>query len=164
MTRKSEPNPGDAIGRTMPPSGRTLLFAGSFNPFTIGHKSIADRALQLADRLIIAIGVNPGKPSDDAERNRKRISEIYKEDPRVEVTVYSGLTVDLAKACSARFLVRGVRSCADFEYERNLADINQRLAGIETILLTAYPEMACISSSMVRELMAHGTDPSPYLP
>ena len=145
---------------------KTALFAGSFNPFTIGHKSIADRTLaSLADRLVIAVGYNPAKadPSDVAERVRS-ISLLFQDDPRVEVLAYDSLTVQFAKQCQADFLVRGVRSLSDFEYELQLADANRDLSGIETVILPPLPELAFVSSSLVRELKAFGQDPSKYLP
>lgn len=143
----------------------TALFAGSFNPFTIGHKSIVDRALQIFDKIVIAIGYNEQKGGlENAESNAARIRDIFKGYNNIEVAIYKGLTVDFAKSIGADSLLRGVRSVADFEYERNLADINRRLSGIETILLFSLPEFSCISSSMVRELMHNGVDVSPYLP
>ena len=109
---------------------RIALFAGSFDPFTIGHKSIVDRALPLFD----------------------------------EVVTFDGLTVDAARREGAQFLLRGVRSVVDFEYERQLADINRNISGIESVLIYALPELASVSSSMVRELAGYGVDVSEYLP
>ena len=143
---------------------KTALFAGSFNPFTKGHKSIADRTLGLCDRLVIGFGTNPDKPDSDVMARIEAVKEIYADDPRVSVAQYTGLTVDFARECGADFMIRGVRSVADFEYERNLADINLRLSGIETLLMPALPELSYVSSSMVRELKANGVDVTPYLP
>lgn len=143
---------------------KTAIFPGSFNPFTIGHKSIADRALRICDRIVIAVGHHPDKPTDTAERNAEEIRCIYASDPRVTVTVYSGLTVDLVRELNADFIVRGVRGIADFEYERNLAEVNLRIAGVETVILPALPELAFVSSSMVRELKSYGRDISEFLP
>lgn len=148
----------------MTPKSRTALFAGSFNPFTIGHKSIVDRTLSLCDRVVIGLGANPDKPDDSVDARIKAIERVYADDPRVTVERYSGLTVDFARECGADFMVRGVRSVADFEYERNLADVNLHISGIETLLLTALPELSYISSSMVRELASHGRDVTGYLP
>lgn len=148
----------------MTPKFRTALFAGSFNPFTIGHKSIVDRTLSLCDRVVIGLGANPDKPDDSVDARIKAIERVYADDPRVTVERYSGLTVDFARKCGADFMVRGVRSVADFEYERNLADVNLHISGIETLLLTALPELSYISSSMVRELASHGRDVTGYLP
>lgn len=148
----------------MTPKFKTALFAGSFNPFTLGHKSIADRTLKFCDRLVIGFGTNPDKHDSDVVARIADVKRIYADDQRVSVVQYVGLTVDFARECGADFMVRGVRSVADFEFERNLADINLRISGIETLLLTALPELSYVSSSMVRELKANGVDVSPYLP
>lgn len=144
---------------------KTALFAGSFDPFTLGHKSIVDRALGLFDRIVVGIGVNPDKqgwlPPDE---RIARIRKAYANEPRVEVISFNGLTVDAARQCGATYLLRGVRSVADFEFERNLADINRNLSGIESVLLYTLPEYASISSSAVRELAHHGADITPFIP
>lgn len=141
------------------------MFAGSFDPFTLGHKSIADRALPLFDRLVIAFGHNPAKkPWEPLEERLEKVRRLYKDDPRVEVMSYSDLTVDAARRVGAQFLVRGVRSVADFEYERTLADVNRNLAGVESVLIYALPQYESLSSSVVRELAAFGHDISAYLP
>lgn len=144
---------------------RTALFAGSFDPFTIGHASIVSRALPLFDRIVIAVGVNAAKTSaDEVSRRVEAIAALYADEPRVTVTHYEGLTVDMAARCGARWLLRGVRSVKDFEYERDMADINRQLSGLETVLLYSLPEHAAVSSSIVRELRAYGRDVSDYLP
>lgn len=144
---------------------RTALFAGSFDPFTIGHASIVSRALPLFDRIVIAVGVNMAKTSaDEVSRRVEAIAALYADEPRVTVTHYEGLTVDMAARCGARWLLRGVRSVKDFEYERDMADINRQLSGLETVLLYSLPEHAAVSSSIVRELRAYGRDVSDYLP
>lgn len=143
---------------------KTALFAGTFNPFTLGHKSIADRALKLCDRLVIGFGYNIGKPDSNLDSNMRSVMRIYEDDSRVEVRNYTGLTVDFARECGADFLVRGVRGSSDFEFESNLAEINLRLSGIETVILVSLPEFSFISSSMVRELKAYGHDVSKFLP
>lgn len=144
----------------------TAVFTGSFDPFTIGHKSIVDRALPMFDRIIIAIGTNTSKaPWLPLEERVEAIRRIYAGEPRVEVATFPGLAVEFARSCGARVLLRGVRSVADFEYERNMADANrlvQLAAGtnistaqsveIETVFLPALPELAVVSSSLVREL------------
>lgn len=143
----------------------TALFPGTFNPFTLGHKSIADRALKLFDRLVIAVGVNAAKDKDpDMDTRVAAIRKLYANNPRIEVIAYSGLTVDLCRETGATVMVRGVRSVADFEYERDLADVNLHISGIETVMLPADPALAWLSSSVVRELRAHGRDTAPYLP
>lgn len=144
---------------------RIALFAGSFDPFTIGHQSIVERGLALFDRIVIGIGANACKhsASTPAER-RDAISALYADEPRVEVRIIDGLTAEAARACGAKFLLRGVRSTADFEYERNLADINRAISGVESVMLYSLPELAMVSSSMVRELQSYGADVSRFLP
>lgn len=141
------------------------LFPGSFDPFTVGHADIVRRALPLFDRLIIAVGINPSKHGEQTAVQRvESIASLYRKEPRIEVRSYSSLTVDFASECGARYIVRGVRSPIDFEYERNMAEVNRRLSGVETVILCADPALAYISSSLVRELEAFGRDVSEYLP
>lgn len=143
----------------------TILFPGTFDPFTIGHASLVNRALPLCDRMVIAIGYNSGKHSAESVAERvATIAAIYADEPKVKVTSYDGLTVDACRREGAGWMLRGVRSVADYEYERNLADINRSISGIETLLLYSLPELSHISSSMVRELASHGHDISKYLP
>lgn len=148
----------------MTPKFKTALFAGSFNPFTLGHQSIVDRTLNISDKVIIGFGYNIEKPDPYMDANIERVLKLYACNPRVSVAKYCGLTVDFAKECGADFLVRGVRNISDFEYERNLAETNLRISGIETILLPTLPELSFISSSMVRELRHFGRDVSEFLP
>lgn len=139
---------------------RIALFAGSFNPFTIGHADIVERGLAMFDEVVIAIGENQDKPSADIDVRVQTIRNIYKDNARVRVEVYHSLTVDYAKQIGACALLRGVRSVADFEYERQMADANCALAGIETVVLFTRPELGYISSSLVRDLIKHGADVS----
>lgn len=141
------------------------LFVGSFDPFTIGHQAIVSRALPLFDRLVIGVGVNERKQTMFSSEERvDTLRQLYANEPRVSVVAYTDLTVDLARREGATFIVKGVRSMKDFEYEREQADINRRLTGIDTLLFFADPELASISSSMVRELMHFGRDVTPFLP
>ena len=117
------------------------------------------------DKIIIAVGRNSAKSSHtDAEKRAENISGIYADEPRIEVTTYEGLTADFAKEQEACCLLRGVRSVRDFEYERDLADLNREISGIETVILLSEPQYAAISSSAVRELMSYGKDVSKFLP
>ena len=145
---------------------RTGVFVGSFNPFTVGHDSIVTRALPLFDRLVIGVvGDQVHKPDmPSAEERIQAIAELYADEPRIEVKPYYGLAVDFAKQENAHFIVKGVRSVKDFEYEREQADINRQIAGIETVLLYSEPQYSSVSSTMVRELQHFGVDVSPYLP
>ena len=144
---------------------RRALFPGTFDPFTIGHDALVRRALSLVDELYIAIGINTGKHTMlTPEERTERIATLYKAEPRIHVVSYEGLTTDFAQSIGAQFIVRGVRNTIDFEYERNIADVNRMLTGIETILLISEPEYAAISSSIVRELAHFGKDISKYLP
>ena len=139
---------------------------GTFDPFTIGHDSIVRRALPLFDRLVIGVvGDNVHKPGmSPAEERIKTISELYQNEPAIEVKPYYGLAMDFARQEGAQFIVKGVRSVSDFEYEQWQADFNRRLGGIETILLYTEPELASVSSSALRELSHFGVDVSEFLP
>ncbi len=139
---------------------RKALFAGSFNPFTVGHADIVKRGLELFDEVVIAIGENQDKPSADIQERLQAIRDIYIDEPRVQVEVYHSLTVDFAREIGACALLRGVRTAQDFEYERQMADANRALAGIETVVLFSLPELGFVSSSLVRDLKKHGADTS----
>lgn len=144
---------------------RVAVFPGTFEPFTTGHLSIVKRGLELFDRIVVAVGVNDGKHSgSSAEMRVDAIKKIFADEPRVKAVAYTGLTVEVAEAEGARFLLRGVRSVADYEYERSLADINRNISDIETVILYALPELAVVSSSMVRELERYGRDVSQFIP
>ena len=141
------------------------IFPGSFDPFTIGHHSIVERALPLFDNIVVAVGMISGKHSFLREIDRlDAIRRLYADEPRVEVIAYSGLTVEAAEQCGARYILRGVRTVKDFEYEKTLADINRKIAGLETVLLYTLPEYGSISSSIVRELISLGRDVTDLLP
>ena len=142
-----------------------VIFPGSFDPFTIGHANLVDRAQKLFEEVVIAVGYNEQKtgwlPVDERVR---ALEEFYKENSQITVAKYTGLTVDLAQAMGARFILRGVRSVKDYEYELGIADINSRLADVETVVLLADPTISGISSSVVRELHHFGRDITQWLP
>lgn|SRR5574344_1540140 len=144
---------------------KIALFPGSFDPFTKGHQNIVERALPLFDRLVIGIGRNTTKQTlYTPEERQQQIAALFANEPRIEVRIYDVLTVDFAKSVGAQYVMRGVRTMADFEYERTIADVNKRLAGLETVLLFADADTASISSSLVRELKAFGKDVTDFLP
>lgn len=144
---------------------RTGIFVGSFDPFTIGHKSVVDRVLPLFDRVVIGVGVNERKQYMlTVEERVAAIRQLYAGDERVVVESYSDLTVDFAQRHGAQFVVKGVRNVRDFEYERDQADINRRLTGLETLLIYAEPGLDSVSSSVVRELKHFGKDTSMFVP
>ena len=144
---------------------RTAVFPGTFDPFTIGHAALVRRALGIVDELYIAIGINIGKHTMlTLDERVERIAALYKDESRIHVVSYEGLTTDFAQSVGAQFIIRGVRSSVDFEYERSIADVNRMLTGIDTLLLISEPQYAAISSSMVRELARFGKDIAPYLP
>ena len=144
---------------------RIALFPGSFDPFTRGHESIVMRALPLFDEIIIAIGVNINKQALTSMELRKQLIEsVFKNEPKVKVITYTGLTADVAREHNANFFLRGVRLIQDFENEMNMAEVNREFSGIETVLLYTLPEHSHISSSIVRELVKYKRDVTAYLP
>lgn len=141
------------------------VFTGSFDPFTIGHDAIVRRALPLFDKIVIGVGVNVRKKYLYSTDIRvKDIAGLYENEPKVEVRPYSDLAVDFARREGARYIIKGVRSMKDFEYEREQADINRKIGDVDTILFYSEPQYESISSSMVRELIHFGHDVSEYLP
>ncbi len=146
-------------------SWRVALFPGTFDPFTIGHESLVRRGLELVDEIVISIGVNEAKKALFAlEKRVEMISSLYRNEPRVKVRSYSSLTVDFAREMGARFILRGIRTVSDFEYEKSIADMNRAISGIETFVLFTEPELTHISSSHVRELLRYGHDVSAFVP
>ena len=144
---------------------KTALFAGTFDPYTRGHHALVERALALFDTVVVAVGRTLEKKCMlSVEERVAAIEKLYAGNGRVKVAVYDTLTMDFAQSVGATALLRGVRSVKDFEYERDIADINLRLGGIDTVLLVSEPEYAAISSSVVRELMKYGKDVSELLP
>jgi len=145
---------------------RIAVFPGSFDPFTIGHESIVRRALNLFDRIIIAIGVNTNKVDFfPLEKRMQWIKEVFEYEEKVSVMSYAGLTVDFCRQQNARFIIRGLRTSSDFEYERSIAQVNRAMADeIETIFILTLPEHTAITSTLVRDILRHGGDASKFLP
>lgn len=144
---------------------RTALFAGTFDPFTIGHHRIVQRALNIFDLVIVAIGHNAGKNTMySLDERTKAIRELYANEPHIKVTSYTGLTTDYAINIGADCLLRGIRSVKDLEYERDIADINRQISGIETLFILSEPQYSAVSSSVIRELISYGKDVSDFLP
>jgi pantetheine-phosphate adenylyltransferase len=145
---------------------KIAVFPGSFDPITIGHVDLVKRALPLFDKIIIAIGVNSKKITlFDLEQRKRWISTVFADEAKVEVDHFEGLTVDFCKAKGARFLVRGLRSAADFDYEKTISQINHIIGNnIETVFLISKPGYSHISSSVVREVIAAKGDVSAFIP
>lgn len=144
---------------------KVAIFPGSFDPFTVGHASIVERGLPMFDRIVIGVGVNDSKRTlFTPEQRVEAISRLYSDESRIKVVAYSDLTVDLVRREGAQFILRGLRSVKDFEYERDIAAMNNRLSGVETVLLFTEAHYSDISSSVVRELIAFGKDVSEFLP
>lgn len=140
------------------------FYAGSFDPFTIGHYSIARRALMMFDRLIIGVGVNESKRNHlSIEERIEKIRSLFESEPNVSVISYTGLTAHAARETGAGVLVRGVRNGIDFEKEKELADINLKVLDMPTVMLPALPELSFVSSSMVRELSHFGYDVDEFI-
>lgn len=144
---------------------KRAIFPGTFDPFTIGHYSVVKRALTFMDEIIIGIGINDSKRTwFPTEKRVEMVKKLYADEPRVRVEAYDNLTVDFAIQHDAGFIIRGIRTVRDFEYEETIADINRKLVGIETILLFTEPELTSVSSTIVRELLHYGKDVTPFLP
>ena len=144
---------------------KTAIFPGTFNPFTVGHADIVERALTIFDKVVIGVGYNPEKGDSNIYPRVAHIKEVYENNPYVEVEAYTDLTVDLARRHYATAIVKGVRSVKDFEYEREQAEFNKLLGdGIETVLIYSKPEYTALTSSIVRTLQHFGKDVSEYLP
>jgi pantetheine-phosphate adenylyltransferase, bacterial len=144
---------------------KTALFPGTFDPFTIGHQSLVKRGLALVDEIIIAIGINDSKKTYfSLEKRMEAIEKLYKDHPCIRVMSYNSITVDFAEEVNAKYILRGIRTVNDFEYEKSIADINRKLTGIETFILFTEPEHTHISSSVVRELLRFGKDISLFVP
>jgi pantetheine-phosphate adenylyltransferase len=145
---------------------RIALFPGTFDPITVGHLDIIERSLPLFDKLYIGIGRNANKtPMYSEEQRVQWIRDIFASEPKVEVVVYEGLTVECCRKIGAQYILRGIRYVNDFEYEKAIADMNRSLDGsIETIYLTCLPQYTSVASTLVRDVIRNGGDASPFLP
>jgi len=138
---------------------RRAVFPGSFDPITLGHSDIINRGLHLFDEIILAIGVNADKKyMFDLDQRVAFIKDLYKNEPKIKVKTYSGLTVDFCKKQKAAFILRGLRNPADFEFEKSIAHTNRVLSEIETVFLLTSTKTSYISSSIVRDVMRNGGD------
>ena len=145
---------------------KIAVFPGSFSPYTLGHKYIIDKALPLFDKIIIAVGTNSEKKYFFSEEQRlKWIKDLYQNEPKIEIKTYDGLTVDFCRINNAQFILRGLRNSKDFNYEKEIAQINQTLENsIETIFIITSKEYSHISSTLVREVAKYGGDISKFVP
>ncbi|MBP8944693.1 MAG: pantetheine-phosphate adenylyltransferase [Paludibacteraceae bacterium] len=144
---------------------KRAIFPGTFDPFTIGHYSIVQRGLKLFDEIVIAIGTNQAKKTFfSLEKRKEIINQAFVNELRVKIMIYDSLTVDFARSIQANFILRGLRSVTDFEYEHSIADANRKIAGIETVILFTEYEYSYISSTVVRDLISYGKDISAFLP
>lgn len=145
---------------------RICLFPGTFDPITLGHVDVITRAVSLFDKLVIGVGINSSKqPMFSIEQRTGWFKEIFKDEPRIEVAGYEGLTVDFCKKIGAAYILRGIRYVSDFEYEKAIADMNRMLEpGIETLFLTCSPDYSTISSTLVRDVIRNGGDVSKFVP
>jgi pantetheine-phosphate adenylyltransferase len=145
---------------------KIAVFPGSFDPITVGHQSIINRAINIFDKIIVAVGENSEKANFfSIEQRLKWIELVFANEDRISVSRYSGLTVDFCKKVNARFILRGLRTSADFEFERSIGQINKQIyPGIETVFLLTTPEHTPINSSIVRDILRHDGDASMFVP
>ena len=144
---------------------RRAVFPGSFDPITLGHKNIIDRSISLFDEIIIAVGMNPEKKYMFSLIQRMEfISKTFHEKKSISVKSYKGLTIEFCKKNNSEFIIRGLRSSADFEFEKTIAHTNKSLSGIETVFLLTEAKTSFISSSIVREIISNQGDFSKLVP
>lgn len=144
---------------------RKAVFPGSFDPITLGHQDLIKRSMPLFDEIVIAIGVNADKKYMFSLEDRKRfIKEIFKDEAKVSVITYEGLTIDLCHQIKAEFILRGLRNPADFEFEKAIAHTNRALSNIETVFLLTAADTSFISSSIVRDVIRNGGDYQKLVP
>lgn len=145
---------------------KIAVFPGSFDPITLGHESIIRRALPLFDKIIIAIGTNTSKRNLFPLEKRKRwIRKVFAGEPKISIDSYQGLTVNFCRKKGAKYILRGLRTSADFDFERSIAQMNHAMAGeIETIFILSLPELSAVNSTIVRDIIIHGGDAGKFLP
>jgi len=145
---------------------KIAVFPGTFDPFTKGHENIVQRALPLFDKIIIAIGKHSLKtPLFTITQRLRMIEELYHDNRKIDIQSYEGLTIDFCRDYNARYLLRGLRTAADFEYERAIAQVNRKMNDqIETVFLLTTPEFTPVNSTIIRDILRHGGDASPFLP
>jgi len=145
---------------------RICLFPGTFDPITLGHKDIIDRALPLFDKIVVGIGLNTSKtPMFTTEERLRWIQEIYANEKKVTAVAYDGLTIHFCQNIGASFILRGIRYVSDFEYEKTIADANRTLdKNIETVFLTGEPKFTSVASTIVRDIIKNGGNAAPFLP
>jgi pantetheine-phosphate adenylyltransferase len=146
-------------------SSKRALFPGTFDPFTVGHESIVLRGLSLFEEVVIAVGNNSAKQTYfSIEKRMAMIKKVFEDEPGVTVVSYEGLTVEFARKIGIKNLLRGLRTAADFEYERAIAQVNKKMTGIESVFLLTSPEHTPVNSTIVREILRHGGDVSAFIP
>jgi pantetheine-phosphate adenylyltransferase len=145
---------------------KIAVFPGSFDPVTIGHESIVRRAVPLFDKIIVAVGINADKSGYfDKDSRLEWLKQVFSDLPQVSVESYNGLTVDFCHSRQAGYIIRGLRTSADFEFERGVAQVNHKLAtGIETVFMLTLPEHVMVTSSIVREVHRHGGNIEQFIP
>lgn len=144
---------------------KRAIFPGTFDPFTIGHYSIVERGLAIFDEIIIGVGINQSKKTlFSPEKRLDIIQQAFSNEPSVKYMIYNNLTIDFAKSVDAGFILRGLRTVADFEYERTIGDTNRIISGIETVILFTESAYSHISSTVARDLISYGKDISAFLP
>ncbi len=144
---------------------KVAIFPGSFDPFTVGHEDVVRRGMSLFDKIIIAVGYNSNKRDFFPLEDRMQwIRDVFEGDERVDVAKYEGLTVDFAKEIGCTHILRGIRTAADFEYERAIAQVNKAMSGFDSVFLLTTPEHTPVNSSIVRDIVKHGGNASQFLP
>jgi pantetheine-phosphate adenylyltransferase len=144
---------------------RIAVFPGSFDPFTVGHEALVRRTLGLFDEIIVAVGMNATKNyMFPVEKRTEWISNVFKGDSNVRVTSFTGLTVEFCKKNNASYIIRGVRTSTDFEFEKAIAQMNRAISDIETIFVMPLPEHSAINSTIIRDIVRNNGDASPFVP